>query len=83
MAYIIYSDKCNLCGNCVEECPLQAITREGDDVVIDPEICRRADTARTFVPRVRSAASEPLAAPLLDPYRALLVCIMSMAQWRS
>ena len=39
MAYVIYSDKCNLCGNCVEECPLQAITREGDDIVIDPEIC--------------------------------------------
>ena len=39
MAYVIYSDKCNLCGDCVEECPLQAILREGDDVVIDPEIC--------------------------------------------
>lgn len=39
MAYVIYTDLCNLCGKCVEECPLQAISREGDDVVIDPEIC--------------------------------------------
>ena len=39
MAYVIYTDICNLCGTCVEECPLQAIARDGDVYVIDPEIC--------------------------------------------
>ena len=39
MAYVIYTDICSLCGACVEECPLQAIVREGEEYVIDPEIC--------------------------------------------
>jgi NAD-dependent dihydropyrimidine dehydrogenase PreA subunit len=39
MAYVIYTDRCSLCGSCEEECPLQAIIREGDAYVIDPEIC--------------------------------------------
>ncbi len=39
MAYVIYTDRCNLCGACVEACPLQAIAKEDDEFVIDPEIC--------------------------------------------
>jgi ferredoxin len=39
MAYVIYTDLCNLCGTCFEECPLRAIVREGEGYTIDPEIC--------------------------------------------
>lgn len=39
MAYVIYMERCSVCGICVEECPLQAIRKEGDDYIIDPELC--------------------------------------------
>lgn len=37
MAYII-NDACIACGNCSDECPVDAIT-EGEIFVIDPDIC--------------------------------------------
>jgi len=39
VAYVIYPHKCSRCGLCLEECPVQAIKKEGDDYAIDPEIC--------------------------------------------
>ncbi len=32
-------ETCNGCGECVEACPLDAITLENDKAVIDPDTC--------------------------------------------
>lgn len=38
MAFVI-TDKCTMCGSCVEVCPVEAIN-EGDPMyIIDPELC--------------------------------------------
>ncbi len=36
---MIYIDLCSLCGLCEQECPVQAIQKDGDIFVIDPGIC--------------------------------------------
>lgn len=38
MAYKI-GDSCIGCGSCVDECPVSAITLEGDKAVIDANVC--------------------------------------------
>jgi len=38
MAYTI-TDDCTNCGACDEECPVDAISEEGDKRVIDPDLC--------------------------------------------
>lgn len=37
MAYVI-TDDCIACGNCIDECPTDAIS-EGDIYIIDPDLC--------------------------------------------
>ena len=40
MAYRILTDKCNRCGECVEECPMDAISADATDKhSIDPDAC--------------------------------------------
>ena len=39
MAYVISKEKCAGCGACVESCPVEAISQDGDKYVIDPEKC--------------------------------------------
>ena len=38
MAYII-TDKCQKCGKCAENCPLEAIAEGDEKYVIDADIC--------------------------------------------
>lgn len=38
MAYVINSD-CTMCGACVNECPVDAISEGDSQMVIDPETC--------------------------------------------
>ena len=42
MAYVI-TDDCTACGNCIDECPVGAIS-EGEIYTIDPEICSECGT---------------------------------------
>ena len=39
MAYVISIDRCNGCAICKEECPVKAISKDGNIYVIDPEVC--------------------------------------------
>jgi ferredoxin len=40
MATIIDAEKCDSCGDCVDDCPVEAITlEEGSKAVIDDEEC--------------------------------------------
>ena len=39
MAYVISKEKCVGCGVCVESCPVEAISKDGDKYVIDAEKC--------------------------------------------
>lgn len=39
MAYSILSDKCVGCGECMEACPQEAITKEDDKCVINADDC--------------------------------------------
>ena len=38
MAYVI-TDKCEKCGDCAEECPVEAITEGDTKYVVDPDTC--------------------------------------------
>jgi len=38
MAYVI-TDDCTMCGTCVEECAVEAISEGEDKYVIDPDVC--------------------------------------------
>jgi len=39
MAAVVDLEKCNGCGDCVESCPLDAISMNEGKSVIDPETC--------------------------------------------
>lgn len=40
MAYRILEERCTCCGECAEECPMDAISVDGaDKYVIDPDEC--------------------------------------------
>lgn len=39
MAYIIDAEKCNNCGTCEPECPVECISEKDDKRVIDAEEC--------------------------------------------
>ncbi len=39
MAYKIDPDVCTNCGVCDDECPVEAISEQGDVRVIDPDTC--------------------------------------------
>ena len=38
MAFVI-TDKCTMCGSCVEVCPVEAINEGDPKYIIDPELC--------------------------------------------
>lgn len=38
MAYVI-TDKCEKCGDCVDECPVEAISEGADKYTIDADSC--------------------------------------------
>jgi heterodisulfide reductase subunit A-like polyferredoxin len=39
MAAVVDLAKCNACGECIQSCPLDAITMQDSHAVIDPETC--------------------------------------------
>lgn len=39
MAYYINPDECTVCGACIDECPVEAISEGADFYTIDPELC--------------------------------------------
>ncbi len=49
MAYVI-TDKCEKCGDCVEECPVEAISEGEDRYVIDPDTCVDCGTCAEVCP---------------------------------
>jgi len=38
MPYVI-TDECNMCGTCVEECPVECIAEGDPKYIIDPDEC--------------------------------------------
>ncbi len=38
MAFVI-TDKCTMCGSCVEVCPVEAIAEGDPKYIIDPDLC--------------------------------------------
>ena len=49
MSYVI-TDKCERCGDCVEECPVEAITEGDPKYVIDPDTCVDCGTCAEVCP---------------------------------
>ncbi len=49
MAYVI-NDKCEKCGDCVDECPVEAITEGTDKYVIDADTCVDCGTCTEVCP---------------------------------
>jgi heterodisulfide reductase subunit A-like polyferredoxin len=39
MAAVVDAEKCHACGECVQSCPLDAITMKETVAYIDPEVC--------------------------------------------
>ena len=39
MAAVVDSSKCVGCGTCIDACPLQAISMDGDVAKVDPDTC--------------------------------------------
>ena len=51
MPYVIYEEICDDCGLCIDECPLQAIRKEGDRYILDPEICTECGSCSDICPQ--------------------------------
>ena len=49
MAYVIL-DTCEMCGDCVDECPVEAITEGDPKYVIDPDACVDCGTCTEVCP---------------------------------
>ena len=49
MTYII-TDKCEGCGDCMEECPVDAISEQGGTYTIDVDSCVDCDTCAEVCP---------------------------------
>jgi heterodisulfide reductase subunit A-like polyferredoxin len=39
MAAVVDAEKCNACSECIESCPLDAISMQENHAVVDPETC--------------------------------------------
>lgn len=39
MAYKIIKEECTACGACIDECPVEAISKGAEFYTIDPELC--------------------------------------------
>lgn len=51
MAYRIIDDKCARCGECLEECPMDAISVDAADrYVIDPDVCTDCGSCADICP---------------------------------
>ena len=51
MAYRILEQRCTQCGQCMEECPMEAISVDGaDKYVIDPDICTDCGSCADICP---------------------------------
>jgi len=49
--YVVNKAACNGCGNCVYFCPQDAISMQGGDAWIDPEICDGCGICVNYCPR--------------------------------
>lgn len=51
MAYRVIVQKCTSCGECIEECPMEAISVDGaDKYVIDPDVCTDCGSCADICP---------------------------------
>ena len=49
MAYVI-NDECIGCGSRADECPVEAISEQGEKYVINPELCTDCGTCADICP---------------------------------
>lgn len=49
MAYRI-TDECTMCGTCLPECPVEAISEGDPKYVIDPDVCTDCGTCAEVCP---------------------------------
>lgn len=49
--YVVDTDKCNGCGNCLSHCPQGALTMSGPDAYIDPDLCDGCGNCVNFCPK--------------------------------
>lgn len=50
MAYVIDKEKCLGCGSCAGECPVEAISADGDVYAIDPDKCLGCGSCASVCP---------------------------------
>ena len=51
MAYRVIEQKCTCCGECMEECPMEAISVDaGDKYAIDPDVCTDCGSCADICP---------------------------------
>jgi NAD-dependent dihydropyrimidine dehydrogenase PreA subunit len=51
MAYRIVADVCTRCSECIEECPMDAISLDGADMyIIDPDACTDCGSCADICP---------------------------------
>ncbi len=51
MAYVVVQELCDLCGLCLDACPLSAVSRQGDIYIIDADTCTDCGTCSDTCPR--------------------------------
>lgn len=51
MAYKILIDRCTCCGQCLDECPMDAVSVDGaDKYAIDPDVCTDCGSCADICP---------------------------------
>lgn len=48
---LVWNGPCTLCGICINRCPYDALSREGDSICIDPSLCRRCGLCAASCPQ--------------------------------